>query len=278
MAQAMVEMVIEGGHRLALVQGLRELWAFREVIWAFAERDTRLKYKQAALGVAWAVIQPLALLGIFIIVFGRIGKVSAGTVPYPAFALAALVPWFFLQTAVSFGAQSLLMDSALVRKVYFAREAPILGAVLSSGVDFIFGFAVLLALGPFLGMRLSWMALFAVPLWMVLAVLASGVAMALGALNVYYRDFRYVLPVFLQLWMFASPVAYPLSAVPHRWRELYLLANPAAGVLDGFRQTLAEGRFPDLGPLLLSAGMALVIAWLGYSLFKRIEQGFADAI
>ena len=278
MGSTAVELVIEGRNRPALAQALRELWAFREVVWAFAERDIRLKYKQAALGIAWSVIQPLAFLAIFIVIFGKMGRVSAGSVPYPAFALTALVPWFFLQTAVSLGAQALLMDGALLRKVYFPREASILGAVFSAGLDFAFGLVLLFVLGPSLGVRLSWTILLAVPLAVALAVLASGVAMALGALNVYYRDFRYVLPLFLQLWMFASPVAYPLTIVPERWRALYVLANPAAGILNSFRQTLAEGRFPDLSLLLPSVAMAFAVAWVGYSLFKMIEPGFADAI
>jgi len=278
MTAATVELVIEAGNRTGLVRALRELWAFREVVWAFAERDTRLKYKQAVLGVAWSVIQPLAFLAIFVFIFGRVGRVSTGSIPYPAFALTALVPWFFVQTAVSFGAQALLMDGALLRKVYFPREASVLGAVLSAGLDFSLGLVLLLVLGPFLGIRLSWTALLAVPLGIVLAVLASGVALALGALNVYYRDFRYVLPLFLQLWMFASPVAYPLTAVPERWRTLYVLANPVAGILDSFRRSLAEGRLPDLGLLLSSVAMAFAIAWVGYSLFKLIEPGFADVI
>lgn len=273
-----MELVIEGGRRPALLQGWRELWAFREVVLAFAERNVRLKYKQAALGVAWAVLQPLAFLAIFIVIFGRVAGVSGGDGSYPASALAALVPWFFLQTGVSFGAQALLMDGALLRKVYFAREAPILGAVLSAGLDFAFGLGLLLILGPFLGMRLTWAALLVVPLWALLAVLTSGVAMGLGALNVYYRDFRYALPVLLQLWMFASPVAYPVTAVPEQWRALYILANPAAGILDGFRVALAQGRMPDPSGLAVSAIGTLVIAWIGYAVFKRVEPGFADAI
>lgn len=273
-----VELVVEGGHRPALGQGLRELWAYREVVWAFAERDVRLKYKQAALGVAWAVVQPLAFLTIFVVVFDRVARVSSGSVSYAAFALAALVPWFFIQTAVSFGAQTLLMDASLVRKVYFPREAPVLGAVLSAGLDFAIGLGLLLSLGPILGTRLSWAVLFTVPLWLVLAVLASGVAMALGALNVYYRDFRYVLPLFLQLWMFASPVAYPLSAVPERWRALYVLANPVTGILDGFHRTLAQGVPPDPRLLALSTAAAVITAWGGYWVFKRMEPAFAETI
>jgi ABC-type polysaccharide/polyol phosphate export permease len=273
-----IELVVEGGRRPALTQGLRELWAFREVVWAFAERDTRLKYKQAALGVAWAVIQPVAFLAVFVIVFGRRGLVLGGSESYAAFALAALVPWFFVQHGVSFAAQALLVDASMVRKVYFPREAPVLGSILSAGLDFAIGFGILLILEPVLGGRSSWTALFVFPLWLILALLVSGVAMALGALNVYYRDFRYALPVLLQLWLFGSPVAYPVSAVPEQWRTAYLVANPLAGALEGFTRVLAQGRPPDGSLFALSAAQAVIVAWLGYAVFKRVERGFADRI
>jgi lipopolysaccharide transport system permease protein len=278
MAATAIELVIESTNYTRPRDRARELWAFREVILAFAERNIRVKYKQAVLGVLWAVLQPLIFLGIFMIVFGRMGNISGGATSYPAFALAALVPWFFVQTAVTFGAQALLMDSALLRKVYFPREAPVIGAVLSAGLDFAVGFVLLLVLEPLLGGHLSWNLLMAVPLWLVLAVLTTGVSLILGALNVYYRDFRFVLPVVLQLWMFGSPVAYPLSAVHAEWRGAYVLLNPAAGVLDGFRRALAEGRLPDLGLLGLSTAVSCLVAWFGYWLFKRMEPGFADVV
>lgn len=274
---AKVEMVVDGGRVANLAQGIREIWIYRDTIFAFAERNIRLKYNQAVLGVAWALIQPLAFLSIFVFIFGRSG-ISPGVASYPAFALSTLVPWMFLQTAVSFGAQGLLNDGALVKKVYFAREAPILGAALSACVDFGAGLSLVVVAGPFLGMHFSWATFLAVPLCLILLLLASGVAMALGALTVYYRDFRYVLPLILQMWMFASPVAYPLTAVPQQWRSLYVLANPAAGILDGFRRTLAEGHAPVVLFLTVSLAGTLLIAGLGYWLFRRLEPGFADII
>lgn len=273
-----MELVIDSRSQGALLQRARELWSFREVVWAFAERDTRLKYKQAALGVAWAVIQPLSFMIIFVVVFGRVAHVSGGGVPYAASALAGLVPWFFVQTSVSFGAQALLTDASLVRKVYFPREAPIVGAVLSAGLDFTIAFVLLLILEPLLGGRLTPTVLFVVPLWCILAVLASGVALILGALNVYYRDFRYALPLFLQLWLYASPVAYPLSAVPGQWRTVFSIVNPLTGVLDGFHRALALGLSPDPGLTLSSAVGACFLVLAGYWLFKRMEPGFAEAI
>ena len=170
------------------MQSLRELWAFRATILAFAERDVRVKYKQAVLGIGWAVIQPLAFMTIFTLTIGRLAPVSGGGAPYAAFALA------------------------------------------------------------------------------------------LAALNVYYRDFRYALPFALQLWLFASPVAYPLSVVPEQWRGLYVVVNPAAGFLDAFRQVLALGQLPQPGPLAASLAGTAIIVYFGYRIFKSLEPNFADVI
>ena len=273
-----VELVMEGGPRPPLRTALRELWSYKSTIFAFAERDVRVKYKQAVLGVAWAVIQPLAFMGIFTFTLGRLANVPGGGVPYAAFALSALVPWTFLQTAVSFGANALLIDAALVRKVYFPREVPVLGAVTSAAFDLGIGLVLFFTLGPFLGARVSLTWLLAPLLGVVLALLAVGVAIGLAALNVYYRDFRYAIPFVLQLWLFASPVAYPLSVVPDDWRWLYVIANPAAGVLDGFSHILALGVLPDPALLAVSTAGSAFVAAIGYRIFKSLESNFADVI
>lgn len=272
------ELVIEGGPHPRLGPALRELWSFRGVILAFAERDVRVKYKQAALGAAWAVLQPLAFMAIFSVAFGRLARIPGGGVPYPAFALSALVPWVFLQTAVSFGANSLLIDAAVVRKVYFPREVPVIGSVAAAGVDFAIGLALFAVIGPFLGARVSVTWLLAPLVVAVLAILATGIALFLAALNVYYRDFRYALPLVLQLWLFASPVVYPLSKVPERWQTLYTALNPAAGVLDGFRRILALGQLPDPRLLGVSLAVSLLLLFLGYRVFKSLERNFADVV
>lgn len=272
------EVVVEGIRPPSLGGALSELWAYRGLVLAFATRDFKVKYKQATLGVAWALLQPLGLLGVFTLLVARAAKISGGDVPYPAFALSTLIPWLFLQSAVSSGTQALLLDSALVRKIYFPREAPIVGAVCAASVEFCVGMGLFLVLGPFLGARVGWTVLLALPLFAVLAVLAIGVSCGLGALNVYYRDVRHILPFAIQLWMFASPVIYPLSAVPPAWREPYAILNPAAGLLDAFTRALASGVLPD--PLLLtfSIGGTAGLAWGGYRLFKRLEPAFADVI
>ncbi len=270
--------MLEASARPTLGQALRELWAFRGTVLAFAERDARVKYKQAVLGVAWALLQPLAFLGIFAVFFGRVAKIGGDGIPYAAFALTALVAWNYVATTVSFGANALLNDAALVRKVYFPREVPVLAAAVAAALDFGSAFVAFLVLGPLLGAHLSWTALLAPLLLPFIAFPAVGLSLALAALNVYYRDFRYALPLGVQLWMFASPVAYPLTKLPSEWQALYAFVNPVAGPLEGFRRVLGLGTLPSVELLAVSAAGGLVWLWLGYRLFKAMERNFADVI
>jgi lipopolysaccharide transport system permease protein len=277
-SQKRMELVIDGAPARRLGSALVEVWAFRGTIRAFAERDIRVKYKQTALGVAWAVIQPIAFMTIFTLTIGRVAVVSEGAVPYAAFSLSALVPWTFLSTGVSFGANGVLMDAAMVRRVYFPREVPVLAAVAGASVDFGIGLVLFVLIGPFLGANVSWWWLLTPVLFLFLATLASAVAIPLAAMNVYYRDFRFAIPFAVQLWLFASPVAYPLSVVPPEWRSLYVALNPAAGLLDSFSNVLAAGAAPKWTYLGVSLMGTLVVGLLGYLLFKRLEPNFADVI
>ena len=245
---------------------------------AFAERDVRVKYKQAVLGVAWALLQPLAFLAIFAVFFGRVAKIGGDGVPYAAFALTALIPWNYVATVVSFGSSALLSDASLVRKVYFPRELPVLAAAVAALVDFAAGLVAFLILGPILGAHLSWTYLLAPLLLPLVALPAIGLSLALAALNVYYRDFRYALPLGIQLWMFASPVAYPLTKIPAEWQLLYAFVNPVAGPLEGFRRALGLGTLPPPDLLLASLASGVVWLWLGYRVFKVMEPNFADVI
>lgn len=260
------------------MQALSELWGYRDTVLAFAGRDVKVKYKQAVLGIAWAVIQPLTFMAIFTLALGRLAKVPGGGAPYAAFSLSALVGWTYLQTGISFGANALLSDGALLRKIYFPREVPVIGALVSATLDFALGLGLFAILGPFLGARISFSWLLAPFLGLMLGMLGAGVALALAALNVYYRDFRYALPFALQLWLFASPVAYPLSVVPARWRGLYVAINPAAGILDSFRRVLALGELPHFGLLGVSFVGTIVVLLVGYRVFKSLEPNFADVV
>jgi homopolymeric O-antigen transport system permease protein len=272
------EFVIERGGSVRVTAALRELWTYRAIIVAFAERNIRVKYKQAALGIAWAVIQPLMFMIIFTLTIGRLAGVSGGSVDYAAFTLSALVPWTFLSTGVSFGANALITDAALIRKVYFPREVPVLGSILAAILDFFIALVLFFMVGPFLGAKVSAWWLLAPVLAIPLAVLAAGVSIVFGALNVYYRDFRHALPFLLQLWLFASPVAYPLSVVPDSWRWLYLALNPAAGLIDTFSRTLALGEAPDAAALAIGVVGTIVVSIVGYLAFKALEPNFADVI
>jgi ABC-type polysaccharide/polyol phosphate export permease len=272
------ELVITGAPSRNLARSLLELPHFRDTILAFAERDVRVKYKQAILGIAWAVIQPLAFMAIFTLTLGRVANVSTGDVPYAAFSLSALVVWTFISTAVSFGSNALLIDAAMVRRVYFPREVPVLGSAVSATVDLLIGFALFMLIGPLLGARVTAWWLLAPILYLPLAVVAVSVAIPLAAMNVYYRDFRFALPFAMQLWLFASPVAYPLANVPAHWRTAYVLLNPASGILDSYSNILAYGRAPDPLYLGMSVASAVVIGSSGYYLFKRLEPNFADVI
>jgi lipopolysaccharide transport system permease protein len=278
MSPVTLELVVDANTSPSLAQALRELWDYRGTILAFAERDVRVKYKQAVLGIGWALLQPLAFLAIFAVFFGRVAKIEGGGMPYAAFALTALIPWNFVATTVSFGANALLNDASLVRKVYFPREVPVLAAAVASCVDVAAGLMAFLVLGPILGAHLSWTAVLTPFLVPFVAIPAIGLSLGLAALNVHYRDFRYALPLGVQLWMFASPVAYPLTKLPPEWQLPYAFLNPVAGPLDAFRRMLGLGAPPD--PELLGASLigGLLWLWLGYRLFKAMEPNFADVI
>jgi lipopolysaccharide transport system permease protein len=273
-----IELVIDGSPSRRLSSSLRELFLFRSTILAFAERDIRVKYKQTVLGVTWAVLQPIAFMTVFTLTIGRVGGVAYRDVPYAAFSLSALVPWTFLSTGVTFGANGILSDAAMVRRVYFPREVPVLAAVAGTSVDFGIGLVLFAVVGPFLGANVSWWWLLTPVLFLFLATLASAVAIPLAAMNVYYRDFRFAIPFAVQLWLFASPVAYPLSVVPPEWQPLYVVLNPAAGLLDAFSRVLAAGTAPNWTYLGVSLLGTLVTGLLGYLLFKRLEPHFADVI
>lgn len=258
---------------------LREIVEYRECVWSFASRSLRVRYKQAALGLAWAVLQPLVFLGVFIFLFNGIGNVKGGGgASYGAFALAALVPWQFVSSGVQFGGDALIQDSGLLRKVYFPREAPVLGAILSYIPDFLIGITLLLLATPFTGAHLDWEMVFLPLLFVTIALPTIAIATPVAALAVYFRDFKYALPFAVQVWLFASPVAYPVTEVDDSWQWLYALLNPVVGPLESFRRVLALGESPDWGLLGISTASSLVLVIVGFRIFKGLEREFADVV
>ena len=256
---------------------LRELWEYRELLYFLAWRDISVRYKQTLLGAAWAIIQPFFTMVVFSVFFGKLAKLSSEGIPYPIFAYCALLPWHYFAEAMSRSSGSLVGSANLITKVYFPRLVIPLSSVLSPVVDFAIAFVVLLGMMLYYGMwptaAMVWL-----PLFLLLAlVTALGVGMWLSALNVQYRDVRYVIPFLTQFWMFATPVAYSSSLVPERWRALYGL-NPMAGVVEGFRWALlGTGQTP--GPMLaVSVVVVLLLLVSGAFYFRRMEKTFADVV
>lgn len=255
----------------------RELWRFRDVALQIAARDVKVRYRQTVLGVAWAVLQPVGTMVVFSIFFGRVAGISSDGISYWLFSLVALVPWTFFSTALLLGSDSLVSNSALVSKIYFPRIFIPAGVVAAGLVDLAIGLAILLVAVPAYGIMPS-PALLAVPLFvLVMVATALGVCSASSALNVRYRDVRYVVPFAVQLWLFATPVAYPSSLLDEPWRTLSGI-NPMAGVVEGFRWAFL--RTPDTAWSMigLSTASAALVLLGGLAYFGRVERGFADLV
>lgn len=243
-----------------------------------AWRDVKVRYTQAVMGVAWAVLQPVLMMVVFSVFLGRFARVpSPAGIPYPLFVFAGLVPYMFFANSVSSATESLVTNSKLVSKVYFPRVVIPLAALLSWLPDFGIALSLLAGLMLIYGL-VPGLAVLALPLFAGLAVLtAASVAVWLSALNVAYRDVRYATPFLLQLWLFASPIVYPATLIPERYRVLYGL-NPLAGVVEGVRWTLLGGDSPDWGLVAVSAAIAAVLLITGVCYFRRVETFFADLI
>lgn len=256
---------------------LRELWRFRELVYFLTWRNIKVRYKQTAIGAAWALLQPLMTMLVFTLIFSRIAHVSSNGVPYPIFAFAGLLPWTVFATALNTAGTSLVTDANLVSKVYFPRLAVPLAAVLGGGVDLVLSFIVLIAMMAFYGLIPS-MAVVALPLFILLAFITTlAVSLWLSALNVKYRDVRYTIPFMTQIWLFLTPVAYASSMIPPRWRLIYGL-NPMTGVVDGFRWSLLGTEQAPGGMVLVSTAAVLVLFVGGLFYFRRMEREFADIV
>ena len=256
---------------------LRAVWEYRELLYFLVWRDVKVRYKQTVLGVAWAVLQPLLTMAIFTVVFGSFASIPSDGLPYSIFAYTALLPWQYFSQAISHSGDSLVNSANLISKVYFPRLVVPIAATLAPLVDFAVAFVILLGMMVWFGVAPTW-DLLALPLFLLLALLtALAVSLFLSALNVQYRDVRYTIPFLVQFWMYASPVAYPVSLVPKKWQLFYSL-NPLVGVIDGFRWALLGKVRPNFGAMAVSAGIVVLLLLGGISYFKRMERTFADVI
>lgn len=257
---------------------LRDLWEYRELLYFLTWRDIKVRYKQTALGASWAIIQPFFMMVVFSLFFNRLGGItSEGGIPYPIFSYAALVPWTFFANGIAQSSNSLVGSHNLIKKVYFPRLAIPLATIFAGVIDFVFAVSVLGVMmtyyGIVPGINVLW-----VPMFLFLALVTSlGVGLWLTAMNVHYRDVKYIVPFLTQFWLFATPVAYPASNVPERWQTLYGL-NPMVGVIEGFRWALLPNQ-TEPGPMVgASAFAAFLLLISGAYYFRRMERTFADVI
>ena len=255
---------------------LKQLWLYRELLHFLVWRDIKIRYKQTLLGSSWAIIQPLFAMLLFTLIFGMLARMPSDNVPYPLFAYAGLLPWTFFANALTNSGNSLVGNSTLITKVYFPRIIIPGAAVLAGLLDFLIASVLLIPLLIYYQIAPTWNLLL-LPLFMCLAtLLALGVGMWLAALNVKYRDVRYALPFLVQLWLFASPVIYPISLVPERWRWVAAL-NPMTGIIEGFRVSLLGGKFDAL-TILIATGLTITILIVSFLAFQRVEDSFADVV
>ena len=268
--------------RIAPSQGLlnlrlREVWDYRELLYFFVWRDIKVRYKQTVIGAAWAVLQPFLTMVAFSLFFGKLAKIPSNGLPYPVFYYCALLPWIYFAGALQSATNVVVEQQRVITKIYFPRVVLPISAVLGGLVDFAISFVVLLGLMAYYGIALTAAVLW-LPLFLLLAIMtALGMGLWLSALNAFYRDVRYIVPFLVQFWMFASPVAYPSSLVPERWRWLYGL-NPMVGVIEGFRWALTGQGLPP-GPMMAAsaAGVAAVVL-TGFVYYRAMEGSIADVV
>lgn len=260
-----------------MIKHFKELVKYRELIFSLTQREIKVRYKQSILGIAWAILQPLLMMLVFTIIFSKFLKIPSDGIPYPIFSYCALLPWTFLATSLSFAIPSIQTHAGLITKIYFPREIFPISCILAAFVDYLIAFVLFLGMMFFYKVPFAPSLLFVFILLLVQIILTLGVSLLASAINTYYRDVRYALPLFIQLWLYASPIIYPVSMVPQQFRTLYML-NPMAGLIDGYRNIFIKGIPPDFYYLGLAAMVAVVLFSFSYFYFKRLELTFADVV
>jgi lipopolysaccharide transport system permease protein len=257
----------------------RDLWRYRELFYILSWRDIKVRYKQTVIGVAWSIIRPLLTMLIFTLVFGKLAKLpTEGTTPYAIMVFAGLLPWQFFSNALTESSNSLIGNANLISKVYFPRLIIPASSIITSFIDFLISFVIMIGLMVFYNFMPSWQIVF-MPVFIIIAFLASfGTGLWLTTMNVKFRDFRYIVPFIVQLGLYISPVGFSSSVVPGKWRLLYSL-NPMVGVIDGFRWCIlgGESKIYMLG-FLLSLGVIIFLMWYAIRHFRKMEKAFADYI
>lgn len=272
----MARLIIESGRSEHLYW--RDLWRYRELFYVLAWRDLSVRYRQTVIGVLWALIQPFMMMIVSTVIFGKLANMPSQGVPYPLLVLAGMLPWQFVSASLSGASQSLVANANLISKVYFPRLIVPASAVVTALVDFLISFALMVAVMAWYHYWPPWQIIL-LPVFVFIGFLAVlGPSLFITALNVKYRDFRYIIPFFIQFGIFACPVFYSTSVIPEKWKLLYSL-NPMVGVIDGFRWSLLGGENKiDFASFTLSLTLAMILLWLGLRYFRRAERIFADVI
>jgi lipopolysaccharide transport system permease protein len=257
--------------------GLSMLIQYSDLVYALSVFRLKVRYKQSILGWMWAVLQPLALMGIYTFVFAHVTKVNTGGIPYPAFVFSGLLPWIFFSSSITNAVQGIVAYPSLLTKMYFPREIIPLSYLAAGAADFLIASVILAGMLAHYRIAPTWNLLYSIPILVILGGFAAAIALFFSAVHVRFRDIGLALPFVLQVWMFATPVVYSLQAVPGRFRRLYLL-DPVAGAIDSFRAAVISGRAPDAFTLAVAAGMTIVGLALAYAYFKWHEAAMADIV
>ena len=260
-----------------MLEAISSTWRHWDLVVSFALRDIKARYKQTALGVAWALLQPLSMMVVFTLVFSVFAKVPSDGVPYPIFAYSALIFWTFFANSISTGTVSMVANSTLIRKIYFPRETLLTSVVLAGCLDLAIACALFAGMLIYYKITVTMTILWVVPLVALQIVLGLGITSLTAAAHVNFRDIGHALPLILQLWMFASPVGYPISVIPAWLRPFYMI-NPMASIIDGYRRAVLLGQAPDFPALALSLAVTVGIVLIAVPVFKRAERTFADVI
>lgn len=263
---------------LNLLAAVREIWAFRDLLWQLASREIRIRYKQTVFGVAWAILQPLSMMVVFTLFFGYLARLPSDGAPYPVFYFSALVPWGFFAGSLSLATNSLTNEAGLLTKVYFPRAVIPIASLVAASLDFVVASSLLVAMLAFYRITPSIVWLLLPLLLAVQLVLTLGAGLFLSAVNVTFRDVRYAVPLLLQLWLYASPVVYPLSLIPGSLQPWYVAINPMAILIDGYRGILLNSRAPEPVLLALAAAAAVAVGIASFAYFRWAERRFADVI
>jgi len=260
-----------------MIDNFKEFFRFRELLFVLTKREIKVRYKQTSLGASWAIIQPFSMMLIFTLIFGFFLKVDSGNIPYPIFSYSALLPWTFFATSFSLGSLSIINSSNLITKIYFPREILPFSNLGAAFLDFLVAGVFFFLLMLFYKVPLSFTLLFLVPIVLVQVIFTAAVILFASAIVVIWRDVKFVIPLLIQLWMFATPVIYPVSKVPRFLQFIYFL-DPMAGIIENFRSVSILGKFPDWRHLLMATVISAILFFLSYMFFKQKEKRFADII